>query len=207
MTEPTTVANETFDPLAARVGWWAIKRGGAEVRFTCQTLVVCGLSRVDFRGTLLAKLFFLPPGILGLGLLALLVWRFDQFDAKDILQVLLLAASLLAWAALYWIAAPPVRFDRKSGYVTRSSIPVLGGRKRVPLADVRALQLLRGLRGSAAGQFPCYELNLVLESGRRLNVAGHGQIDVLRADARRLRAFLQVPLWDAADVEAPSRPA
>ena len=46
-------------------------------------------------------------------------------------------------------------------------------------------------------RFYSYEINLVLKNGRRVNVADHGDLDSLRADADMLANFLEVPVWDA----------
>jgi hypothetical protein len=43
-----------------------------------------------------------------------------------------------------------------------------------------------------------YELNLVLDDGRRINVIDHGNLDRLRSDAQPLSRFLDKPVWDAA---------
>jgi len=196
----------TDDPLADQVGGWPIKRGGAHVRFAGQKLVSPNPGLVEFRGTWLARLFFLPPALLGFAFWGLLVWRGDRLEVHEIGLTFVMGALLVAWAGLYRLAAPFVRFDKGRGTVTRAALPLFALVRRVPLSDVYALQLLRAPAGSGFRNFPCYELNLVLHDGRRVNVAGHGSLDRLRYDARLLRSFLQVPLWDAADVDAPRPP-
>ena len=42
-----------------------------------------------------------------------------------------------------------------------------------------------------------YELNLVLNSGERLNVVSHGDPKRIREDASTLGEFLEKPVWDA----------
>jgi hypothetical protein len=196
----------TDDPLADQVGRWPIKRGGAHVRFAGQRLVSPGPGHVQFRGTWPARLFFLPPALPGFAIWGLLVWRGDRLEVHEIGLIFVMGALLVAWAALYRLAAPCVRFDKESGMVTRVTLPLFAPARRVPLSDVHALQLLRAPAGSGFRSFPCYELNLVLHDGRRVNVAGHGHLDRLRRDARVLRSFLQVPLWDVAEVDAPRPP-
>lgn len=190
------------DPLARQIGWWPIKRGGVHVRFAGQRLIALAPGRMQFRGTWLARLFFLPSAVLGLAFWGLLLWRGDRLEWAEIALVFVVGALLITWAALYRLAVPFVRFDKQGGTVTRAALPLFAPARRVPLSDLHALQLLRAPANSSFRSFPCYELNLVLRDGRRVNVAGHGALDALRQDGRRLRAFLQLPLWDAADSDA-----
>ncbi len=194
------------DPLFDQVGQWPIKRGGAHVRFAGQRLVSPGPGCVQFRGTWPTRLFFLPPALPGFAFWGLLLCRGDRLDVHEIGLIFVLGALLVAWAGLYRLAAPFVRFDKESGMVTRAALPLFAPVRRLPLSAVHALQLLRAPAGTGFRNFPCYELNLVLHDGRRVNVAGHGHLDRLRRDARVLRSFLQVPLWDAAEVDAPRPP-
>lgn len=61
---------------------------------------------------------------------------------------------------------------------------------------IHALQLIAERYDRSSNQ-RSYELNLVLTDGSRLNVIDHGGLDVIRADAQKLAAFLGKPLWDA----------
>ena len=55
-------------------------------------------------------------------------------------------------------------------------------------------KLIEGLRPPYTTN---YELNLVLEDGKRINVVDHENQDSLREDAGTLAAFLDKPIWDA----------
>ena len=71
------------------------------------------------------------------------------------------------------------------------------------LEKVHALQIIAELcsnkteRGRRTKTYHSYELNLVLEDGKRINVVDHGDQDSLREDAGTLSAFLGKPIWDA----------
>jgi hypothetical protein len=45
--------------------------------------------------------------------------------------------------------------------------------------------------------YTSYELNLVLEDSRRINLVDHGNRKKLIADAQIVAEFLGVPLWNA----------
>lgn len=68
----------------------------------------------------------------------------------------------------------------------------------VAISDVHAIQLIRERCSGDDSSYWSYELNMVLQDGRRVNVVDHGNLKRIKADARNLAAFLGVPLWDAA---------
>ena len=62
----------------------------------------------------------------------------------------------------------------------------------VKLNTIHALQLIK-----ERCRTKNYELNLVLESGQRINVVDHGGLNRIREDANQLSQFLCIPVWDA----------
>jgi len=68
------------------------------------------------------------------------------------------------------------------------------------LEDIHALQLISEYCGGNDGSYYSYELNLVLENGKRINVVDHGNKNKLRKEANNLSAFLAKPVWDAIDM-------
>jgi hypothetical protein len=109
-------------------------------------------------------------------------------------------------ACMLYFGTAPIVFDRRRGFFWK-------GRKNpdhvfdkgtlkhfAELEQIHALQLISKLvrnSGSEDGPFLCYELNLVLEDGKRINVLNQGNQDRLREDADTLAAFLDKPVWDA----------
>ncbi|WP_250656959.1 hypothetical protein [Alkalimarinus coralli] len=70
----------------------------------------------------------------------------------------------------------------------------------VRLADIQALQLLSE-RCTSSGNgsrrsYYSYELNLILNDGKRINVMDHGNKAALVEDAKVISIFLDVPVWD-----------
>jgi hypothetical protein len=61
----------------------------------------------------------------------------------------------------------------------------------------RILQLIREYISSAKSSYYSYEINLVIEEGKRVNVVDHGNLEQIRKDAGTLSRFLGCPVWDA----------
>ena len=101
------------------------------------------------------------------------------------------------------VRAAPIVFDKASGYFWKGrkfpqDVPDPRSLKNVvQIGQIHALQLLAEyVRGSKSSYYS-YELNLVLEDGKRLNVVDHGNQTKLREDAKTLSQFLGKPVWDA----------
>ena len=65
----------------------------------------------------------------------------------------------------------------------------------VSLSSIRGLQITPEEISGGESDFTAYELNLVLDDGRRVNVLDHGNLEQLHDHAQQLAAFLRVPLW------------
>ncbi|HVH98624.1 MAG TPA: hypothetical protein VM869_07935, partial [Enhygromyxa sp.] len=63
------------------------------------------------------------------------------------------------------------------------------------LSSIRGLQITPEEISGGESDFTAYELNLVLDDGRRVNVLDHGNLEQLHDHAKQLAAFLRVPLW------------
>ena len=59
------------------------------------------------------------------------------------------------------------------------------------------MQLLSKFVSGSKSSYYSYELNLVLNDGRRINVVDHGDLKRLRSDVKTLSQFLDKPVWDA----------
>ena len=73
------------------------------------------------------------------------------------------------------------------------------GNLKVSLSSIYAIQLLTEFvenSGNSGGSFYSYELNLVLQSGERINVMDHGVKSLIEQDAIVLSRFLKVPVWN-----------
>jgi hypothetical protein len=84
-------------------------------------------------------------------------------------------------------------FDRAAGRYVGTLAKV-----ELPLAEIVGLQIVEKTVHGPESDYPCWELNLVLAQGRRVNVLSHADAPTLDADARTLARWLDVPMWGAA---------
>lgn len=168
------------DPLALQTQWTPLVRGGSN--FGTHRLVEGEAGCLEFKQSLGALAFggvFMAVGLGAGGSAALNGSPWFALFALPFTAV----GVLMVWPA-------PLRFDPATRqYVSR--------KVQVPFSRIRALQLLPERVSSDGGSFKSYELNLVLEDGKRLNVVDHGNLATLREDSARVAALLGCPLWDA----------
>lgn len=97
----------------------------------------------------------------------------------------------------------PRVFDRTSGLYWRGfQQPAIDSKHRCRLVSIRAVQILREV-GSGRRQIGSYELNLVLNDGRRMHLAAYGRLKTVRDDAIPLAQFLGCKIWDSTDDPRP----
>lgn len=194
MTNRPTSARPTdlTDPVALRTRWTPAKQGGLSVRGS--ELVEVSPGRVEFQATVGNRLFgslFLAVGI------GILLFAPDQWPG--IVKAIAVLVFCSVGVAITYQTLRKIVFDADSGQFL-SQFPLSA--ERFPLSDIHAIQLLtesvlaKASRGSGSFRYKSHEINLVLKSGRRVNVADHGDLEAIRADADRLANFLGVPVWD-----------
>jgi hypothetical protein len=104
---------------------------------------------------------------------------------------------------MFYFGTAPIVFDKSSGHLWKGrkdpnkALDRMAHDEFTRLEQIHSLQLLSEYCHGRKNSYYSYELNLVLEDGKRVNVIDHGNLDQLRMDARRLSGFLQIPLWDA----------
>jgi len=194
------------DPRALETEWTPAAPGGCN--FCTHRLIQASANRVEFALTLAGKCFFLLFLLSGLGVLLLQANRIRIGAAdpggKDFWIPLLVGLVFaVVGGGLYWFGTTPRVFDRTRGAFWRSrrEPSLMEGIQRtkssVPLSAIHALQLLAEYVSGDKSSYYSYELNLVLDDASRINVVDHGNLERLRADARSLAQFLDLPLWDA----------
>jgi hypothetical protein len=134
--------------------------------------------------------------------------------AFDKTMIIAIGIAVLFGGASYFVfrsVRAAIVFDKSYGYFWTGKRDQLGQafnpaeqKESVRLTDVHALQIIyEWVRsgGKNNTQYRSYELNLVLNSGERLNVIDHGNRAALLKDANILAQFLSVPLWDRTEVK------
>lgn len=201
--EHTDSAARRFnDTLAARVDWTPLQRGGTS--FASQRRSVSA-SRFRWRPTAmvwaLAAMFVLPALLVLVALLASGQVSGDPFSWILPVIALLFIAFGVRVPSRHRL---PVVFDRGVGWYWRgeprsqSSADIGALSEAARLADLYALQLIGGqMNHGTHASWRTFELNLILQDGRRLPVITHGNLRRLREDAGALATWLALPLWDA----------
>ena len=193
------------DPVALQTAWSPAKGGGAN--FRTHRLVTVDHSRLEFKATAGAVVFYLIFLLVGLGvMLGIPAARLVAGDSlgltADTLVPLLIGLlfALIGGVMLYFGTAPIV-FDLRQGCFwkgRRQPAQVFDKQSMknfAQLPDIHALQIISEYC-SGKNSYYSYELNLVLKDGQRLNVVDHGNLARLREDANKLAQFLGRPLWD-----------
>lgn len=205
-------SNTTFDPsqlddpIAARTEWAPARRGGAS--FRTRHLVEIDSHRLEFRASAVAVLFyvlFLVMGVVALVVFFAITFAFGEPSRRIFILIPLVVGAgfvCVGGGGLYFGTAPLV-FDKRMGLFWRgrrtpsSALDRGSAKDCVFLEDIHALQLISEYCRGENTSYYSYELNLVLEDGKRINVVDHGDQLWLQVDAGRLSSFLNKPVWDA----------
>jgi hypothetical protein len=194
------------DPVAHRTAWGPAKGGGAS--FCTHKLSQVDPYRAEFRATLGARAFYLFFVVLGVvAMVAFLAATPSKGGATSsftvVFPVLIGLVFAIAGGAMFYFGTAPIVFDKVGGCFWKGrkdpnkTINMTGQDGFTPLEQIHSLQLISEYCRGKDSSYYSYELNLVLEDGKRVNVIDHGNLDQIRKDARTLSGFLQKPLWDA----------
>jgi hypothetical protein len=170
------------DPIAAKTQWTPLMPGGAN--FITDHLFEEAPSRFVFRPTTSLRLFGLAFLLVGLGCIAAGPLAHIPFMIVFGLPFVGVGVAVLAHRTSV--------FDGPSrSYVSKK-------KQVVPFTSIHALQIVEEtVSGSDDPDFHSYELNLVLQSGERINVVDHIGIEEIRKDAQILSTLTGCKVWDA----------
>ncbi len=193
------------DPVANNTGWTPAKNGGTN--FRTHRLVETNLNRMEFKPTVGVLIFYSIFLLIGLGLMvgfsfARIASHRFALTSETIIPILMGAVFFITGLILFYFGTKPIVFDRGTRFYWR-------GRKSpnqtfdksilkefASFEDIHALQIISEFCQGEENSFYSYELNLVLQDARRINVIDHGNLMKLQEDAQKLAAFLGKPLWD-----------
>ena len=201
-------ASRFNDPVAVRTAWAPLKSGGSN--FRAQKLVRATPYRIEIRASAEAVFFYSIFLLGGLAALSGITYvNYSQgrlgLNMNTIMPVVFGTIFAAVGGVMLYFGTIPVVFDKMRGMCWKGrrgppGYPGNAGRRVMEnytaLDRVHALQIISELCSGKNSTYYSYELNLVLEDGERINVADHGKLDKLRADAVALSQFLGKPLWD-----------
>ena len=203
-----------FDPgqfndlLAVQVEWTPMRPGGSS--FRTHKLVQLHSDRVEFQPAWGLKLFmgiFLISGAFAPIAFATALLLSGQMNSRMGFTILIPIVMGIFIAAvgymIFYRHSAPIVFDRYQGYFWKGRkapnevLNINAIKDACKLEDIHALQLVSEYCRGNKSSYYSYELNLVLNTGSRINIVDHGNQDKIREDAQVLSTFLQVSVWDA----------
>ena len=203
-----TVEPVPFDPsglndeIALKTEWTPAKGGGAS--FQTHRLVEIDMHRTEFRAATGLVMFSGVFALIGLGSMTIVVVANQGAAPVTLILPILIGLVFAAiGGGMLFFGLAPIVFDKRRGEYWKGrtapyeSANVQGMKHYAKLEGIRALQIIKERCTSKNSSYFSYELNLVLEDGKRLNVIDHGNLQRLREDAEKLSAFLGKPVWDA----------
>ncbi len=197
------------DPVAQRMSWTPLTRGGTIFRTHGLVEVVAG--RLEFRATRGAIFCYLILLQIALGVLGILIGvpiflaspEENVLGAGDLIMALISYLFVLAFAILavcvFYFGTMPIVFDKGSRFYWkgRTSPDLMINRDaRSDWTRLKKIHAVQVIEARTSDGIRSYELNLVIADGKRLNVLEHGNRERLRQDATTLADFLGIPVWD-----------
>ena len=198
---------ESGDPIAMETQWTPNKSGGASFR---THKIVRGFgTRLTFRLSLGAKLFFCLIFLIGIGVLVGGVVVAVNGIANVLTPILMCISGsvfVVASGSTFYVINRPIVFDKDTGCFWKGRrsprLHLMGKASEgfVRLHDIHAIQLVSEVCTSESDKNPSsyysYEINIVLKDASRVNIIDHGNLNRIREDAQALSTFLDVPMWD-----------
>ncbi len=186
--------NETENSVESNINWEPLNKGGNS--FKTHKLVSFSNARIEYRAILGYKLlgyFFLIAAVS----IPILMYITQTIP---ILMILLALVSLSVGTTLYKRADLPIVFDKGLGYFWKGKIEpsmvseISGIKVATKLEDIYGLQVIKELVRGKENRYYSYEINLILNSGERLNVVDYGNANSILQDASTLSKFLDRPV-------------
>ena len=194
------------DPVGDGISWSPIAKGGTS--FRTHKAVIRDSSRFEFQLTTMMIIFPLA-WILGAAFMLRMTFIDILYEIQIVTIFIRVVLVIFIFVGFYLLFMGWNRrvFDKNIGYYWKGRLKPIAltdpeNYSLVRLDDIYAIQILseyiRRSGGDAGSGFTSYELNLVLKSGKRINILDHSSLMGIRTDARMLSEFLKVPIFDRA---------
>jgi hypothetical protein len=198
------------DPVVQQTEWTSATNHASSSR--THELIETGSRRLEFRSKMRSSVFYTVLVLIGVGVPGITLWAHRTGELPETSRVAKLIVLALAIAVIgaIWVyrLSAPILFDKQIGFFWkghRSPRKVSDRRqlkKCAKLEDIHALQLLQNFNMMKdSPSFTSYELNVVLEDGRRINVTNHGDRAHTVKSAKTLSVFLDRPVWNALGIK------
>ncbi len=196
----------TNDPilqdLAKTVEWSPLAGGGANFKTSSlKTVSPTRLEVVKSKGGYLFSSVFIGMGLIIPGIIAFGIIREEGFSW--VLLFLAFFALIFAGVGFLFLLLPRPRiFDKTEGWFwegkksIKSEQYFLQLKKSARLSEIAAIQIVPERLSGKNSSYTSWEINLVSNDAKRLNVMDHGNKQSILDDAQKLGEFLDVPVWE-----------
>ncbi|OIO76123.1 hypothetical protein AUJ87_03520 [Candidatus Gracilibacteria bacterium CG1_02_38_174] len=95
-----------------------------------------------------------------------------------------------------------ITFNKQQGYFYKGTPKMVNGfmdsndSNVIPLSSIYAIQIIAERVSGKNSSFHSYEINLVLDGKKRVNVVDHGNLIAIEENSKKLSEYLGVPVWD-----------
>lgn len=205
-TDDLTKIDGFADDLAKQILWSQVKKRSGSA-FKTHYAIVDNQSLLRFKRSFFMK--FLPWLVIFFSFVLMYVFNDFNFDfstytfynsdqyfkAGVVVFLFLLGIITMIFSSRHIV------FDRRIGFYHKGFKP-LGdsypreGKNCARLNNIHAVQVISEIIRSKNSRYRSYELNLVLNDGKRINVIDHANQEAVRKDAALVSKFLEIPVWD-----------
>lgn len=192
------------DPIAEQTKWGPAKAGGSN---SCtHKLIQTNPYTFEFKASLKAKLAYTLFIFLGLIISSYSLFAISKngLTAEYIIYVLISLTFPIIGCRMLYFGTRPIVFDKisdnfwKGNQNPKQIINKTSIEQYCKISDIHSLQIISEFISGKHTAFYSYELNLVLNDAKRINIIDHGNLKKIRQDAETLSEFLGKPVWDGA---------
>lgn len=196
---------ESNDPilqdLIKKVEWSPLAGGGANFKTSyLKTVSPTRLEVAKSKGAYLFSGLFVGMGTIIPGIIATGIIMKEGLQ-WEILFLALFALIFAGVGILMLIFPRPRIFDKTEGWFwqgknsLKSEQHYLNLKKSARLSEIAAIQIVPERLSGKNRSYTSWEVNLVSQDAKRLNVMDHGNKESILEDAQILAEFLDVPVW------------
>lgn len=188
--------------LAQKVEWSALASGGSN--FKTSYLHQSDQSRIEVLRSTGGKLFifvFIAMGSIIPSILVYGMFKEDGFGLQ-LLFPLILGTIFTGVGILMLFHPKPRFFDKQLGWFWAGSKKLSNEQElsslklSARLNEIAAIQIIAERLSGKNSSYTSWEINLVSNDAKRLNVMDHGNQESILSDAQMLGEFLGVPVWE-----------
>jgi len=204
---------DTNDEVFNKTNWTPLVGGGRS--YQSHKLVRVNDDRIQFKTTVKVAIFFLF--LSATGVFTIYLTLFGEGDSNPIVGLGLGLFMIVLGLFLFMRSTKRITFDRSLKALWKGKedpakmINPSGIDGYVSLKKLHAIQIIKELVESDSlhdedgfstqnDDFLSYELNLIMNDGKRINVLDHGHKQSIENQAYAISDLFDIPVWDACNI-------